>query len=110
MMSRACHFSPTETIDLSRGACAVKGNVPVAGHVKRVYHEDAFDTLNVVRKRRRVIIPYSNLTWGIRTNTGKPEGIFLNLQCNCHRVAYIFIKLISHRTNVSTWLSDLTSL
>ena len=24
-------------------ACAVKGNVPVAGHVKRVDHGDAFD-------------------------------------------------------------------
>ena len=23
---------------------------------------------------------------------GKPEGIFLNLQCDCHRVASIFIK------------------
>ena len=31
------------TIDLFRGACAVKGNVPVAGHVKRVDHGDAFD-------------------------------------------------------------------
>ena len=26
------------------------------------------------------------------TNMGKTEGIFLNLQCDCHRVASIFIK------------------
>ena len=26
-----------------RGACAVKGNIQVAGHVKRVDHEDAFN-------------------------------------------------------------------
>ena len=32
-------------IDLFRGACAVKGNVSVAGHVKRVDHGDAFDAL-----------------------------------------------------------------
>ena len=28
---------------------------------------------------------------------GKPEGIFLNLQCDCHSVASIFIKLINQR-------------
>ena len=26
------------------------------------------------------------------TNLGTTEGIFLNLQCDCHRVASIFIK------------------
>ena len=26
------------------------------------------------------------------TNMGTTEGIFLNLQCDCHRVASIFIK------------------
>ena len=31
------------TIDDFRGACAVKGNVQVAGHVKRVDHGDAFN-------------------------------------------------------------------
>ena len=41
---------------------------------------------------------------------GKPEGIFLNLQCDCHRVASIFIKLINQRTNFITWLPDLTAL
>ena len=41
---------------------------------------------------------------------GKTEGIFLNLQCDCHRVASIFIKLINHHTNLSTWLPDLTAL
>ena len=49
-------------------------------------------------------------SWGIMTNMGKTEGIFLNLQCDCHRVASIFIKLINQRTNVSTWLQDLTAL
>ena len=29
---------------------------------------------------------------------GKTEGIFLNLQCNCHIVGSIIIKLINHRT------------
>ena len=43
---------------------------------------------------------------------GKPEAIFLNLQCDCHRVASrpIFIKLINQRTNFITWLPDLTAL
>ena len=31
------------SIDDFRGACAVKGNVQVAGHVKRVDHGDAFN-------------------------------------------------------------------
>ena len=40
----ACQlFSNVGPIDLFRGACAVKGNVPVAGHVKRVDHRDAFN-------------------------------------------------------------------
>ena len=32
-----------EPIDDFRGACSVKGNVQVAGHVKRVDHGDAVD-------------------------------------------------------------------
>ena len=40
----------------------------------------------------------------------KTEGIFLNLQCDCHIVASIFIKLNNHRTNFSTWLPDLAAL
>ena len=51
-----------------------------------------------------------DLSSGIRTNMGKPEGMFLNLQCDCHRVASIFIKLINQRTNFITWLPDLTAL
>ena len=51
-----------------------------------------------------------DLSWGIRTNMGKTEGIFLNLQCECHRGASIFIKLINHSTNFSTWMADLTAL
>ena len=35
------------------------------------------------------------LSWGIMTTMGKTEGIFLNLQCDCHRVASIFIQLIN---------------
>ena len=38
---------------------------------------------------------------------GKTEGIFLNLQCDCHRVASIFIKLINHYTNL---LPNVTAL
>ena len=41
---------------------------------------------------------------------GKPEGIFLNFQCDCHRVASIFIKLIKQRKNFIAWLPDLTAL
>ena len=41
---------------------------------------------------------------------GKTEGIFLNLQCDCHRVTSIFIKLINHRTNFITSQADLTEL
>ena len=43
---------------------------------------------------------------------GKPVGIFLNLQCDCDSVASIFIKknLINQRTNIITWLPDLTAL
>ena len=33
------------TIDDFRGACAFKGNGAVAGHVKRVEHDDVFDAL-----------------------------------------------------------------
>ena len=38
-------------IDDFRGACAVKGNVQVAGHVKRVDHGDAFNARRYVKKR-----------------------------------------------------------
>ena len=40
-----------QTIDDFRGACAVKGNVQVAGHVKRVDHGDASNALRYVKKR-----------------------------------------------------------
>ena len=36
-------FNQFNLIDLFRGACAIKGNVQVAGHVKRVDHGDAVD-------------------------------------------------------------------
>ena len=35
-------INTTYIIDLFRGACAVKGNVQVAGHVKRVDHGAVF--------------------------------------------------------------------
>ena len=41
---------------------------------------------------------------------GKTEGIFLNLQCDCQRVASMFIKLINLYTNVSTLLPNVTAL
>ena len=41
---------------------------------------------------------------------GKTEGIFLNLKCDCHRVASMFIKLINRYTNFSTLLPNVTAL
>ena len=41
---------------------------------------------------------------------GKTEGIFLNLQCECHKVASLFIKLLSLYTNFSTLLPNVTAL
>ena len=41
---------------------------------------------------------------------GKTEGIFLNLQCDCHRVASMFIKRINLYTNFSTLLPNVTAL
>ena len=38
-------YEKTSLIDDFRGACAVKGNGAVAGHVKRVDHDDVFDAL-----------------------------------------------------------------
>ena len=87
-------------IDDFRGACAFKGNGAVAGHVKRVDHDDVFDAL--LFREETLTHHYFKLkfdfSWGIRTNMGKTEGIFLNLQCNCHIVGSIIIKLIIHRT------------
>ena len=87
-------------IDDFRGACAVKGNGSVAGHVKRVDHGDVFDALLFREETltRHYFILKFDFSWGIRTNVGKTEGIFLNLQCNCHIVGSIIIKLINHRT------------
>ena len=105
-------YNTSEPIDLFRGACAVKGNVPVAGHVKRVDRGDAFDalTFRLETLTGHYFILQFDFSWGIRTNMGKSEGISLNLQSDCHIVASIFIQLINHRTNVSTWLPDLTAL
>ena len=92
-------------IDDFRGACAVKGNGAVAGHVKRVDHDDVFDALLFREETltRHYFILKFDFSWGIRTNMGKTEGTFLNLQCNCHKTdqsPYTF----------STWLPDLTAL
>ena len=86
-------------IDDFRGACAVKGNGAVAGHVKRVDHDNVFDALfREETLTRHYLILKFDFSWGIRTNMGKTEGILLNLQCNCHIVGSIIIKLINHRT------------
>ena len=87
-------------IDDIRGACAVKGNGAVAGHVKRVDYDDVFDALLFREETltRHYFILKFDFSWGIRTNMGKTEGIFLNLQCNCHIVGSIIIKLINLRT------------
>ena len=41
---------------------------------------------------------------------GETEGIFLNLQCDCHRVASMFIKRINLYTNFSTLRPNVTAL
>ena len=41
---------------------------------------------------------------------GKTEGIFLNLQCDCHLVASMFIKLINLYTNFRPLLPNVTAL
>ena len=95
MISKFCG-----AIDDFRGAYAVNGNVSVAGHVKRVDHGDLFYALLFREETltRHYFILKFDFSWGIRTNMGKTEGIFLNLQCNCHIVGSIIIKLINHRT------------
>ena len=45
-----------------------------------------------------------------KTEMGKTEGIFLNLQCDCHRVASMCIKLINLYTNFSTLLPNVAAL
>ena len=94
------------TIDDFRGACAFKGNGAVAGHVKRVDHDDVFDALlfreeTLTRHYFKLKFDFS---WGIRTNMGKTEGIFLNLQCNCHIVGSI-----RGRSQLSTFMKAYTA-
>ena len=67
-------------------------------------------TLRYETLTRHYFIFKFDFSWVTMTNMGKTEGIFLNLQCDCHRVAYIFIKLINQRTYFSTWLPGLTAL
>ena len=40
----------------------------------------------------RYFILKFDFSLGIMTNMGTTEGIVLNLQCDCHRVASIYIK------------------
>ena len=88
------------TIYLFRGA---KGNVLVAGRTSSVSTTKMLWTNDVSFENvDHYFILKFDLSWGIRTNMGKHEGIFLNLQCNCHRVASIFIKLINQLTNFIT--------
>ena len=60
-------------LDDFRGACAVKGNGAVAGHVKRVDHDDVFDALLFREETltRHYFILKFDFSWGIRTNMGK---------------------------------------
>ena len=66
----------------------------------RVDHGDVFDALLFREETltRHYFILKLDFSWGIRTNMGKTEGIFLNLQCNCHIVGSINLKLINHHT------------
>ena len=61
------------SIDDFRGACAVKGNGAVAGHVKGVDHDDVFDALLFREETltRHYFILKFDFSWGIRTNMGK---------------------------------------
>ena len=89
-----------------------QGKRPGCGsHVKRVDH-GCFQrmTLRQETLTGHYFILKFDLSWGIRTKMGKTEGIFLNLQCDCHRVASIFIKRINHYTNFSTLLPKVTAL
>ena len=56
-------------IDDTRGACTVKGNVRVAGHVKRVDHGDVFDSLTFRKETLtgHYFILKFDLSWGIRS-------------------------------------------
>ena len=67
-------------------------------------------TLRYETLTRHYFISKFDFSWVTMTNMGKTEGIFLNLQCDCHRVASIFLKLINQRTYFSTWLPGLTAL
>ena len=99
-------------IDAFRGACAVRGNVQIAGRTSSVSTTEMLSTHDVTLKTLtgHYFIFKFDLSWGIRNKMGKTEGIFLNLQCDCHRVASIFIKLINHYTNFSTLLPNVTAL
>ena len=72
----------------------------ISSRVKRVDHDDVFDALLFREETltRHYFILKFDFAWGIRTNMGKTKGIFLNLQCNCHIVGSITIKLFNHRT------------
>ena len=95
-----------------RGACAVKGNVQVAGRTSSVSTTEMLSTHDVTLRNvdGSLFHVHIDLSWGIRTKIGKTEGIFLNLQCDCHRVASMFIKLINLYTNFSTLLPNVTAL
>ena len=56
--------------------------IELSGHVKRVDHGDVFDALLFREETltRHYFILKFDFSWGIRTNMGKTEGIFLNLQ------------------------------
>ena len=59
------------TIDDFRGACAVKGNVQVAGHIKRVNHGDAFNEWRYETLTGHYFILKFDLSWRFRTKMKK---------------------------------------
>ena len=103
----------TWPIDYFRGACAVKGNVQVAGRTSSVSTTEMLSTHDVTLRNVDGSLFHVQILFVMghrRTEMGKTEGIFLNLQCDCHRVASMFIKLINLYTNFSNLLPNVTAL
>ena len=99
-------------------------NIPFPRSMRSRWKRPGCGSRQAYRQRsrfQRMTLRYDTLTghylifkfefsWVTMTSMGKTEGIFLNLQCDCHRVASIFLKLINQHTYFSTWLPDLTAL
>ena len=103
---------PGHAIDDFRGACTVKGNVQVAGRTSSVSTTEMLSTHDITLRNVDVSLFHVQIWFvmGHQDQMGKTEGVFLNLQCDCHRVASMFIKLINHYTNFCTLLPNVTAL